>query len=277
MTIVLRTLASGDGWRVSDAVCTAGPSDPVFEERHRTMSIALVTNGTFEYRAAQGGAFMTPGSLLLGNEGTCFECGHSHGRGDRCISFQFTAEFFEQIVSEIPGARRLSFGIACLPSLPQLLPILSTAQVARDQRAEASEFLELTMRLAGAVCESLLDSPKAKRAPTARDEKRVALAVRRIEANPHERLTLSDLADEVAASRYHFLRVFEQVVGVTPGQYILRDRLRRAAVRLRNSSDRVSSIALECGFGDLSTFNRQFRRFLGVSPGEFRATRSART
>ena len=72
-------------------------------------------------------------------------------------------------------------------------------------------------------------------------------------------------------SPYHFLRVFERVVGATPGQYMLRTRLRSAAVLLRGSALGVARIATECGFGDLSTFNRQFRRAMRVSPGEYRA------
>lgn len=270
MAMSSRILASGAGWRVSDVVCTAGPGDRAFEERHGSMCIALVTSGTFEYRAAQGASLMSPGSLLLGNAGTCFECGHSHGRGDRCLSFQFSPDFLEQVVSAVPGVRSLSFAAARMPPLPPLLPVIFEAHSLQEQDCDELQFHELTMRLTGLVCASFGSSPKAKRTPSCRDERRVALALRRIEASPRDRLSLDELAGEVASSPYHFLRVFEQVVGVTPRQYILRERLRRAAVCLRNSNQSISSIALEAGFSDLSTFNRHFRRALGASPSAFR-------
>jgi len=70
-------------------------------------------------------------------------------------------------------------------------------------------------------------------------------------------------------SPYHFLRTFERLTGVTPHQYILRARLREAALRLAEPG-RVLDIALDCGFGDLSNFNRTFRAEFGVSPRIFR-------
>jgi AraC family transcriptional regulator len=78
-----RLLARGDRWTVKDVVCTSGPGDRSFEEQHSQVSIAIVVAGTFQYRSTTGRALMTPGSLLLGNAGHCFECGHEHGRGDR--------------------------------------------------------------------------------------------------------------------------------------------------------------------------------------------------
>jgi len=72
-------------------------------------------------------------------------------------------------------------------------------------------------------------------------------------------------------SRYHFLRTFRQVAGMTPHQLVLRTRLHRAAVRLRTSHESISAIAFDAGFGDLSTFNRRFRRLMGCSPGAWRA------
>ncbi|KUL97079.1 hypothetical protein DK26_03940 [Bosea sp. WAO] len=53
-------------------------------------------------------------------------------------------------------------------------------------------------------------------------------------------------------------------------QYLLRTRLHRAAVALRRSDLPVAEIAFDCGFGDLSTFNRRFKRVMGASPTAYR-------
>jgi AraC family transcriptional regulator len=276
MSLSMKLLASGTGWRVCDAVCTSGPGDPCYVEQHSAFSIALVTDGNFQYRTAQGSALMTPGSLMLGNPGACFECGHPHTRGDRCLAFHFSPETFESIVAGIPGATRLPLGAARLPPVPSILGVLAAAQALRDTDAGGTpeEFRELALQLAGAVCTTLSENTSPPpRAPTSRDERRVAAALRCIEAQHDTRISVDDLAAAAAVSPFHFLRIFERVVGVTPGQYMLRTRLRRAAVKLRRSSDAIAAVALDSGFDDLSTFNRQFRRATGLTPGAYRERR----
>jgi AraC-like DNA-binding protein len=250
-------------------VCTAGPHDRPFEERHEKVCIAAVTHGTFQYRSAQGSAVLAPGALLLGNQGTCFECGHEHAAGDRCLSFHFTAEYMESIAAGVPGARRAAFALPRLPPLPALIPLLAEVEAACDER-DSGELEEIALRLGGTVLATLADTKLAAHSPSPRDAQRITRALRRIEAAVEEPLALIDLAREAAMSPYHFLRVFKQVAGMTPHQFVLRTRLHRAAVRLRRSDDSVLAIASGAGFNDLSTFNRHFRKVIGYSPGIFR-------
>ncbi len=266
MALASHVLASGLGWRVLDAVCSSGPQDRPFEEQHAEISIAAVTRGTFQYRTRQGSATLVPGALLLGNAGACFQCGHEHSHGDRCLAFHFEPEHLETIVD---GARPVCFDVPSLPPLPQLMPLFAAAEAARDD-GDATALEELAIRLAGAVATLLTEAQAPLRRPSTRDERRITAVVRRIEAQAHEPLTLKALAGDAAMSPYHFLRTFRQVIGMTPHQFILRTRLHRAAVRLRRSGDAVSAIAFDAGFNDLSTFNRRFRRLMGVNPGAYR-------
>jgi AraC-like DNA-binding protein len=273
MSVTSHFLASGPGWCVDDVICTAGPHDRPFEERHEWACIALVTAGTFRYRSAHGSATLAPGALLLGNSQYCFECGHEHSVGDRCLSFHFAQEFLEGVAAATPGASRADFSIPRLPPLPELLPVIAAAESACDD-ADQAEFEEIAFRLAGAVLTAFAGTRAEARGPSRRDERRITAALHRIEAEADTPLSLVDLAQTAAMSPYHFLRTFRAVVGVTPHQFILHTRLQRAAVRLRRSSDNVSAIAYATGFGDLSTFNRRFQKLIGSSPSAYRAARS---
>ena len=265
-------LASGAGWRVTDLRCDAGPHDRPFEEQHDAVCIAAVMQGTFQYRSTHGAALLVPGAMLLGNAGSCFECSHEHGTGDRCLAFHFAPDHLEAIMAAVPGARQTTFGAPGLPPLPPLMPLLAAAEAARDD-GDREELEELALRIAGAVSTLLAGADRTLRRPSRHDERRVSGALRRIEAQAHEQLALADLAREAAMSPYHFLRRFRQVVGMTPHQYVLRTRLHRAAVRLRRSDEPISSIAFEVGFNDLSTFNHRFRRVMGARPSAYRRRR----
>jgi AraC-like DNA-binding protein len=277
MTIDVHTLASGPGWCVRDVVCTAGPQDRPFEERHASVCVAAVTYGTFRYRSAQGAALLAPGAVLLGNHGHCFECGHEHGVGDRCVSVHLAPEFWDDVVAAVPGARTATFSLPRLPPLPTLEPLIAALAAAGRDR-DATELEELAVAFAGTVVATQRGLGRARRAASPRVERRISDAVRRIEHGAHDasaRWSLAALAREAAMSPYHFLRVFRQIVGMTPHQYVLRMRMHRAAVRLRRSHEPVSTIALDAGFNDLSTFNRRFRRIMGASPSVFRTQRRA--
>jgi AraC family transcriptional regulator len=235
--------------------------------------IAAVTQGTFRYRSAQGVAVLAPGAVLLGNAGHCFECGHEHGTGDRCLAFHFAPDHLEAVLAAVPGVRSTAFAVPRLPPSRRLLPLLAAAETARDED-DAAVLEELALRLVGAVA-ALAGDVQSDRAPSRRDERRVTQALRRIEAEFSERLTLAELARDAATSPYHFLRTFRHVVGMTPHQFVLRTRLNHAAVRLRRSRESISAIALDVGFDDLSTFNRRFRRLMRMSPSAYRARRGA--
>jgi AraC-like DNA-binding protein len=273
MAVTSHVLASGPDWRWADIICDSGPQDPRFEEQHADVSISAVTQGTFQYRSRHGSAVLVPGSVLLGNAGACFECGHEHGHGDRCLAFHCSPEFLETVASGVTGARGTSFSMSSLPPLQQLMPVLAEAEAARDNH-DAVAFEELAVRLAGAVLALLSPTASTSRRPSLHDERRVTAAVRWIEEHADEQLSLRDLARDAGLSPYHFLRTFRQVTGMTPHQYVLRMRLHRAAVRLRRTDDAISGIAYDAGFNDLSTFNRRFRRLMGETPRAFRASSS---
>jgi AraC family transcriptional regulator len=267
------TIAAGDGWTVADVLCTCGPDDRPYEEQHHESVIAIVLAGTFHYRTSLGGALMTPGSLMLGNIGQCFACGHAHGEGDRCVSFWYAPDHLEQLAADA-GIRRgtRTFGSPRLPPLRDLSPFVARAAVGVAS-VDETPWEELAITLAVRALKLSAGIPFAAGPSTPNAEARVARAVRTIDRHPGRSWTLTTMAHAAGLSRYYFLRTFDRLTGATPHQYVLRARLRHAALRLVRESGGILDIALDCGFGDVSNFNRAFRTEFGVSPRVFRRER----
>jgi AraC family transcriptional regulator len=265
----LRILAQGTGWRASDVVCRLGPADRPFEERHERVSIAAVLAGTFQYRSANGNGLLYPGAVMLGNPGTCYQCGHEHGVGDHCLALQYEPDYFAEIAHGA-GTRRFRFRAGMLPALRPLAAPLARLQ-GRAARADALALEESVVEVAEAVVCAAAGTTVAIAEPGARDQRRISRALRHLEANVTRRLSLDELAATACMSKYHFLRCFRRIVGMTPHVFLVDLRLRRAAAALRASKLPVARVAFDAGFGDLSEFHGQFRAAFGASPGRFRA------
>ncbi|HTQ09716.1 MAG TPA: AraC family transcriptional regulator [Fimbriimonadaceae bacterium] len=82
-----------------------------------------------------------------------------------------------------------------------------------------------------------------------------------------------EMAKGAAYSRFHFHRVFKEVMGETPGELRRRLLLERAAYRLSNESGSVTEIAFEAGYESLEGFIRGFRRAFGSTPSAMRKGR----
>jgi transcriptional regulator GlxA family with amidase domain len=83
-----------------------------------------------------------------------------------------------------------------------------------------------------------------------------------------ESVRLDNLASRVGMSPFHFLRVFCKTIGLTPHAYLTHLRIEHAKRLLRQRVP-LAMIAAETGFVDQSHFNRQFKRIIGVPPGQY--------
>ena len=261
-------LAQGCGWSVSNVTFRATAARSRFESRHDSIAIVAVTAGSFRYRSTRGCVTLMPGALMLGNAGDPFECRYDETWGDRCVSFSYTPDYFERIAAGVTGARRAGFlPIVC--RRPRSRSRSRRKSKLRCTRADAGRWEELALRVAGDALAAAADQPHP---PRERDERRVINALDLIEARYAEPLSVGAIAGAVHMSPYHFLRVFRAVAGVTPHQYLVRTRLRHAAIALATTDQPIATVAFAHGFGDLSTFVTTFGRVFGAAPRAYRAT-----
>lgn len=260
-----RTLIEGESLSIYDYRCSAGPRDRAFAERHALHSISYVRRGSFGCRVEGREYELVAGSLFVGRPGQEYTATHEHhGCGDECLSFKFSAECALAFTQS-----KAQWDVARVPPLPELMVLGELAQAAVEGRAsvgvdEAGVLLAQRFARLASGC----GRDAGRNAPTER--RRAVDAALWLEENVGEPVGLEDAARHVGLSPYHFLRIFSRSVGVTPHQYLLRLRLRRAAKLLADDALPVTSVALESGFADLSNFVRTFGRAAGVSPARFR-------
>jgi len=83
-------------------------------------------------------------------------------------------------------------------------------------------------------------------------------------------VSLPDVAAQANLSPYHFLRVYKQVYGETPHEFLTRLRIERAKTLLARGSHNVTETCFEVGFSSLGSFSTLFAGRVGLSPSEFR-------
>lgn len=108
----------------------------------------------------------------------------------------------------------------------------------------------------------------------AEEYKHVATAIEFAEAHLSERPSVEQLADIAGMSRYQLDRRMRHIFGLTTGQWMVKMRIDLAQRLLSETENAIAAIALESGYSDQSAFTRQFRRATGLSPREYRLTRT---
>jgi AraC-like DNA-binding protein len=250
---------------VLDYRCEAQRGDPSYVELHQAYSVSYVRAGTFGCHTRGKAYELVAGSVLVGCPGDEYRCTHDHhAGGDKCLSFQLGAEWVEAIGND----RRVWRSGAIAPQ-PEMMVLGELAQASAAGRSDIGVD-EIAMVFTVRFVELVSGRSRSALPTRSLDRRRAVEAALWIDTYAHEPVSLERMAQEAGLSPFHFLRSFAKVLGVTPHQYLVRSRLRRAARLLADDERSITEVALDVGFEDLSNFVRTFRRAAGVSPRRFR-------
>jgi len=83
-------------------------------------------------------------------------------------------------------------------------------------------------------------------------------------------ITISDVAEAGGISKNYAMVLFQKILGNTIKEHLTDTRIFHAKMSLTDTNNNILSIALDCGFGSLSSFYYTFQSKIGMSPGEFR-------
>lgn len=92
--------------------------------------------------------------------------------------------------------------------------------------------------------------------------------IKQIEYEPEKELSIEEMAQRALMSKYHFIRCFKKRVGLTPHQFQIQNRVRKAQ-HLLGKEENTTEVALTTGFYDQSHFIRCFEKIVGLTPTDY--------
>lgn len=196
----------------------------------------------------------------------------------REITIQFSADFFSsQFLSknQFDSIRRmieraekgLSFPLS---SIMKVYPLLDKLSSEPNSFYTVLKILSILYELSICMEAKTLSSSSFAKSNLQTDSRRVKKVQEYINNHYYEEIRLGFLADMVGMSSVSFSRFFKVRTGKNLSDYIIEMRLGYAARELVDSSKTIAEICYDCGFNNLSNFNRTFKRKKGCSPTEFR-------
>lgn len=139
----------------------------------------------------------------------------------------------------------------------------------RRQESARMELETMTVLLASIMSRSL-ESAMGELGADVDARRPVEPALRYVSENYMRRVRVEELAASCAMSASYFRKVFARTMGMTPLEYVNRYRINRALNLLRGTDETVLQIAVQTGFPSVATFDRNFRRYVGKSPADWR-------
>ena len=254
------------------------PSHPRYEmpfHWHMEHELILVLQGVLRL-SVEGEAFeLAPGDCMLIADGA-IHGGTPEGCIYECLVFDLerclagTTTCGQRVALLTEGEARLE---GKFPAGTQAAAIVSQLFQAMETERPGYELttMGLLWQLWGELLgQRLLGAAEPGPPRDIRRAQAVKNVLRRIRSSYGQPLTLEDLAAEAALEPKYFCRVFRQITGRTPINYLNYYRVECAAELLCTTQGSITDIALECGFGDVSYFSRMFRRYKGQTPGQYR-------
>jgi AraC-like DNA-binding protein len=133
------------------------------------------------------------------------------------------------------------------------------------------DFFNVLNILIKAEKKSFLCSENYKMTYDEKGNKRMTDVYNYIRENYFKPISLENVAKVAKMSPFSFSRYFKKNCGACFVEYLNRVRTNKACYLLRETDYQVQDIAMECGFGSISNFNKQFRKTEGLSPRDYRA------
>jgi len=256
-------------------------------EWHEDIKVIIVNNGTVQINSDDSSLRLYPGQALLVGRNTMHSIQAIENEACAFYSITFHPDFILGSkgtrlhdkylhVIDNTGMRFLTIDEST-DWHSQLLELLNSVIVANVIRSSGYELNTRSYLCLfwGILTEHIHDYPKdgAPVISLSLDEQRVKDAMSFIREHHAQKLTLDDIADHVKISKSECCRCFKRSISMTPFEYLVKYRVYEAAKILKDpvlGTGSIADISIRVGFNNFSYFSKQFAKYMGCTPREYR-------
>lgn len=249
-------------------VSAAGVANVFPRHVHESVCIGIVDRGVRVVSRCGESIVIPENGMFVIDRDVSHTCKSRDGKGQSyriaCVDTDALVEVVSRIEEQVLPVPHFSKALVDDPELAQrLCRFFSLARIPGPSLARESlffSFLGDLVRLHGAP------HPAAQRKNSQGDA--IEKACEFIRANHTESITLEQLCRIACLSPFHFHRIFVGIKGISPHDYLVHCRIRKARELLLNGYS-IAGTAVETGFVDQSHFTRCFKRMMGTTPGRY--------
>jgi AraC-like DNA-binding protein len=234
---------------------------------HDYFVIALVEEGaaSYWYQGAQHTA--SAGQVFVVNPGEIHTGDPATAGGYTYRVLYPRVEYLARVAKDIGTCRGVPLFKGTVLEDKRLVAILNGFHKRIEEEASAARCESLLLKALACLITGHAD-PRVTARKIGRERPAVRTACEYMQAHFDEDISLSKLAALVSLSPYYFARAFESETGLPPHAYLESVRVGKAREFLENGQS-AASAALAAGYVDQSHLTHRFKRFLGITPGQY--------
>ena len=273
----IHTLYKSDFYRILDFKCRCTDCRTSKPEYSESFSISFIRKGNFVFNTFRNSHDSFTGRVLITKPEYERTVTHVHTIPDECTIFDFTNDFYKEVLESYPSVRFL-FNNDIHSSLIKANPeaevlhktTLSNIWSKRTEKLGMDSIvLEIIENVFHEVdnCEQEVHLPsnlKKYHLITVEDAKDYILK------HYQNDISLLQLAQHCKVSPFHFSRIFKKITYYSPYQFLTAVRLKNSELLIKESKGSIIDIALQSGFNSIEHFTTSFSKKFGISPAAYR-------
>lgn len=278
MDAAIQTLYSSEALQIKNFVChcmEAGLSGVEYQDK---FSICYINSGSFLFSIFREGLECFNGRFLLNKPGFTHRVKHYHAQPDQCFIISLSPDFYARIKDIYLNALNGFFKNNDCHSLLLHSSIEAEHTIYRLRKHLSFPHpagLELEAMILDLIEQLFSQEQSVKTSFISDKHKKNYLPViektrEYLQSNFGSNITMEELALVSHMSPFHFNRIFKQMTGVSPYQYLLNFRINHAAWLLKSTEDAIASVGWSAGFNSPDHFSYAFKASTGLSPQIYR-------